>query len=52
MKERKQFTKEFKEGAQRLGRRAGAHDWGRGAESGHLAVDAVALDQSGEERGD
>lgn len=48
MKERKQFTKEFKEGAAR--HRAGADDLGCGAEFRHLAVDSVTMDQSGKER--
>jgi transposase-like protein len=40
MKERKQFTKEFKEGAVRLVTEQGRTRLGRGSESRHLAVDA------------
>jgi transposase-like protein len=43
MKERKQFTKEFKQGAMRLVTEQGRTIGDCGAESGHLAVDDVKM---------
>jgi transposase-like protein len=49
MKERKQYTKEFKEGAARLVTEQGRTIADSRQESGCLAVDNVALGQNGED---